>query len=287
MSDIDSLHKFSNSIMDEERPWMEHFKDLRKSAIKIAITIVAVLALCLVFSIHMIDFNGYNIPMLYLEPFNNIAIQLISAMQQDLLPENVSLIQIAPGQAFFAQIHIAVMIGIVFSMPVIVREIGTFVSSALYTKERKTIKHVALPAIALFASGCLFSYFVVVPYTLEFLYRFGEPMGIEAFLNITEFISFVMQFVIAFGLSYQLPVIMWASTKSGIVEPRFWRQNMRYALIAIIIFGAVITPDGSGVTMWFVAGPMIALYFLGMLIVEKKDTKETISTPQEEPTSIN
>jgi sec-independent protein translocase protein TatC len=199
----------------------------------------------------------------------------------------VSLIQIAPGQAFFAQIHIAVMIGVVFSMPVIVREIGTFVSSALYAKERKTIKNVALPAIALFASGCLFSYFVVVPYTLDFLYRFGEPMGIEAFLNITEFISFVMQFTIAFGLSYQLPIVMWASTKSGIVEPRFWRKNMRYAIIAIIIFGAAITPDGSGVTMWFVSGPMIALYFLGMLIVEKKITEKTMPTIQDEPTTIS
>ena len=96
-----------------------------------------------------------------------------------------------------------------------------------------------------------------------------------------------MQFTIAFGLSYQLPVVMWASTKSGIVEPRFWRQNMRYALVAIIIFGAAITPDGSGVTMWFVSGPMIALYFLGILFVEKKETKKNMPTLQDEPTTIS
>lgn len=287
MSDVDSLHKFSNSIIDEERPWMEHFKDLRNIVIKIAIALIAVIAICLVFSIHMVDLYGYNIPMLYLEPFNNISIQLISNMQQNLLPENVSLIQIAPGQAFFAQIHIAIMVGLVFTIPVIVRELSTFVSSALYTKERKTIKNVALPAVALFASGCLFSYFVVIPYILDFLYKFGEPMGLETFLNITEFISFVMQFIIAFGLSYQLPVIMWASTESGIVEPQFWRKNMRYALIAIIIFGAAITPDGSGVTMWFVAGPMLALYVLGMFFVERKDTKKDMSTLQDESPPIS
>lgn len=282
MSDVDSLHKFSNSTMDEERPWMEHFKDLRKIVIKIALAIIVVISICLVFSISIVDLNGYNIPILYPEPLNNISIQLISTMKQDLLPENVSLIQIAPGQAFFAQIHIAVMIGIVFAIPIIVRELGTFVSSALYAKERKTIKNVTLPAVVLFASGCLFSYFVVIPYILDFLYKFGEPMGIEAFLNITEFISFVMQFVIAFGLSYQLPVIMWASTKSEIVEPQFWRKNIRYAIIAIIIFGAAITPDGSGVTMWFVSGPMIALYLLGMFFVEKKVTKETMSISHDE-----
>ena len=60
-------------------------------------------------------------------------------------------------------------------------------------------------------------------------------------------------------------------------DAKFWRRNLRYAIIAIVIFGAVITPDGSGVTMWFIAGPMIALYLVGMLIVERKE-KETIKT---------
>ena len=54
-------------------------------------------------------------------------------------------------------------------------------------------------------------------------------------------------------------------------DSKFWRRNLRYAIVAIVIFGAVITPDGSGVTMWFIAGPMMALYLAGMLIVERKE----------------
>jgi len=57
------------------------------------------------------------------------------------------------------------------------------------------------------------------------------------------------------------------------VSPRFWRDNFRYAVIILAIFGAIITPDGSGVTMWFVAGPMLVLYVAGMLIVERRATK--------------
>jgi len=64
---------------------------------------------------------------------------------------------------------------------------------------------------------------------------------------------------------------------SGMTDSKFWRRNLRYAIVAIVIFGAVVTPDGSGVTMWFIAGPMIALYLAGMLIVERKE-KETVKT---------
>ena len=79
-----------------------------------------------------------------------------------------------------------------------------------------------------------------------------------------------MQLLIIFGLSYQFLIIMWATTVSGMVGHSFWRHNLRYAIIIITIFGAFITPDGSGVTMWFVAGPMLLLYVIGMLILERK-----------------
>ena len=88
-----------------------------------------------------------------------------------------------------------------------------------------------------------------------------------------DFITFVLQFILAFGLSFQLPLIMYALTASGLIDSKFWRNNIRYAIIGMVILGAAITPDGSGVTMWFVAGPMIALYLIGMAISEKQARK--------------
>jgi sec-independent protein translocase protein TatC len=194
----------------------------------------------------------------------------MTVMKEDLLPTNVELVQLAPGQAFFAAIYIAVLLGVIFGMPVIVKELTAFIFPGLHAREKEMVKKVTLPAVGLFAAGCLFSYFVVIPYILAFLYQFGEAVGVSTFLNITEFVSFVMQFLIAFGLSYQLPIIMWAVTASEMVEPKFWRDNIRYAIVIIAVLGAVITPDGSGVTMWFVAGPMIALYVVAMVYLEKK-----------------
>ena len=131
--------------------------------------------------------------------------------------------------------------------------------------------------IALFISGCVFAYTLVIPYILDFLYQYGESAGLVTFLNIMDFVSFILQFLLAFGISFQLPLIMYAISQSGITDSKFWRKNIRYAIVAIVIFGAIITPDGSGVTMWFIAGPMIGLYLAGMLIVERKE-RQTIKT---------
>lgn len=263
--------------MDRERPLMEHLQELRGRLFKIAIAVGIITVLSITFSIQMYDINGYQIPLPYPDPLNNVAIQLMTVMAKDLLPPNVSLVQLAPGQAFFAAIYISVLLGVIFGMPVIVKELTAFIFPGLQAREKEMVKKITLPAVALFAAGCLFSYFVVIPYILVFLYQFGESIGVATFLNITEFVSFVMQFLVAFGLSYQLPIIMWAVTLSGMVEPKFWRNNIRYAIVIIAVFGAVITPDGSGVTMWFVAGPMLALYLVAMILVEKK-LKETPTT---------
>jgi sec-independent protein translocase protein TatC len=256
--------------MDRERPLMEHLQELRGRLFKIAIVVGVITALSVMVTINMQDFNGYKVPIPNIDPFNNVSIQLMAKMKNELLPPNVELVQLAPGQAFFAQFYIALLLGIIIAMPVIVREMAGFVGPALHQNEKGMVKSVIIPAVGLFAAGIMFSYYVVIPYILNFLYVYGESIGVKTFLNITEFITFVMQLLVAFGISYELPVTMWAASKAGMVEPKFWRNNIRWAVILIAAFGAVITPDGSGVTMWFVAAPMIALYVIGMVIIEKK-----------------
>ena len=82
---------------------------------------------------------------------------------------------------------------------------------------------------------------------------------------------------LAFGISFQLPVIMYTLSLTGLIDNKFLLKNFRYALIFIIIFGAVITPDGSGLTMWFISIPMLLLYSLGILIIKIKIPKEDTS----------
>ena len=251
-----------------------HFEELRKRLIRIVIVIAGVSAFLLMFHAEPIQINQITLYYPTLEPVHNMAAQITNHMRIDLVPEGVQLIQTAPGQAFFAQMYVAVLVGIAVGMPVIIKELVGFIKPALKENEINASRNISLPALGLFVAGCVFSYNFVIPYMLEFLYRYGEGAGLVTFLNVMEFVTFVLQFLLAFGFSFQLPLAMYAIAASGIVDAGFWRKNIRYAIIVMIFFGAIITPDGTGVTMAFVAGPMIALYVVGMIIIERKYRKK-------------
>ena len=250
-----------------------HLDELRKRVLRIVIVIGIITVFLLSFHAEPFELEGVTIYYPIPEPLDNIAAQITNHMRDNLVPEDVQLIQTAPGQAFFAQVYIAALVGMVAGMPIMIKELVGFIKPALKENEINVSRSISIPALGLFAAGCIFSYNLVIPYILEFLYRYGESAGLVTFLNVMDFVSFVLQFLLAFGFSFQLPLIMYAVTGSGIVDSHFWRKNVRYAIIIIVIFGAVITPDGTGVTMWFVSGPMIALYFAGMGIIERKERK--------------
>ncbi len=252
----------------------QHLEELRKRLLRIVLVIGIITAFILFFHAEPIQVGEITLYYPTPEPLNNIAAQITNHMKFNLVPEDVQLIQTAPGQAFFAQIYIAALVGVVAGMPIIIRELVGFIKPALKENEINVSRSISLPALGLFIAGCIFSYNFVIPYILEFLYRYGESAGLVTFLNIMDFVTFVLQFLLAFGFSFQLPLVMYAISVSGMVDSDFWRKNIRYAIVAIVIFGAVITPDGSGVTMWFIAIPMIILYVAGMIVIERKERKK-------------
>jgi len=251
-----------------------HLEELRKRLLRIVLVIGIITAVILFFHAEPIQVGQITLYYPIPEPLDNIAAQITNHMKHNLVPEDVQLIQTAPGQAFFAQIYIAALVGVVVGMPIIIRELVGFIKPALKENEINVSRNISIPALGLFITGCIFSYNFVIPYILEFLYKYGESAGLVTFLNIMDFVTFVLQFLLAFGFSFQLPLVMYAISASGMVDSDFWRKNIRYAIVAIVIFGAVITPDGSGVTMWFIAIPMIILYVAGMIVIERKERKK-------------
>jgi len=252
----------------------KHFEELRKRLLKIVLVLGIITVFILTFHFEPIQVGGITLYYPTPEPLNNIAAQVTHHMKMNLVPENVQLIQTAPGQAFFAQVYIAVLVGVVIGMPIIIKELVGFIKPALKENEINVSRSISLPALGLFIAGCVFSYNFVIPYILEFLYRYGESAGLVTFLNIMDFVTFILQFLLAFGFSFQLPLVMYAISASGAVDADFWRKNIRYAIVAFVIFGAVITPDGSGVTMWFIAIPMMALYVTGLVFIERNERKK-------------
>jgi sec-independent protein translocase protein TatC len=263
----------------------EHIDELRSRMLRIIISVMIITIFSMSFGIKAFilyypivennsnnNSNSIQLFYPYPDPFNNVAIQVTSFMEKTLLPQEVKLIQTAPGQAFFAQVYVSLLIGIIGSIPIITKEIFGFISPAIGNQTKKFgIINVFLPIISLFITGIVFSYIVVIPFTLNFLYKYGQAIGVATFLNINDFISFVLQFFLGFGIAFELPIVMYAIALTDIIDTRFWRNNFRYAALILVIFGAIITPDGSGITMWFVAGPMITLYLIGMMAIERRD----------------
>ncbi|MFI5423397.1 MAG: twin-arginine translocase subunit TatC [Nitrososphaeraceae archaeon] len=277
-----------------ELPITGHIDELRRRGIRTLLVLTIITIICLSFglksftvvlslppAISFLNFTSdsrssdssivFRFYYPYPNPFENIAVQLTLLLKDTLLPPEVKFIQTAPGQAFFAQIHISLLLSIICSIPIIAREVFAFIYPALSTKTTTAIYKITLPILLLFIMGIVFSYLLVIPFTLSFLYKYGESLGAETFVTVSDFMTFVLQFMLGFGLAFQLPVIMFGLSLTGLVDSTFWSKNLRYAIVIIAIFGALITPDGSGITMWFVSIPMIVLYVLGIMIIRRAE----------------
>lgn len=256
-------------MMPGDMLFIDHLKELRNRFLRIIVITIAIMMVCTVFGLHPVTINNYSFYFLVPTVYNNIASQVTLFLSENLVPPQVDLIQTAPGQALFAQIYVAILISISCSVPIIVREVLAFISPAIsITSKRKVVTTIVLPTAALFFAGILFSFYFTIPIILTFLYQYGQSIGVITFLNISDFVNFVLQFFIAFGISFQLPLIMFFLSFGSIVGEKFWIRNFKFALLIIIVFGAIITPDGSGITMWFISVPMMILYLIGVLLVK-------------------
>ena len=254
--------------------FMDHVKELRNRFLRILVITIAIMIICTVFGIQLVTVNNYSFYFLVPTVYNNIASQVTIFLSNNLIPHGVDLIQTAPGQALYAQIYVAILISVSCSIPLIVREVFGFVSPAMSFKSREKAFFIyLLPTSILFISGMAFSFYLAIPITLTFLYEYGQTIGVLTFLNISDFINFVLQFFIAFGISFQLPLVMFILTASGLISLQFWIKNLKYALLIMIVFGAIITPDGSGITMWCITIPMLVLYLIGIAIITLKEKR--------------
>ena len=172
--------------MSELNELYVHLNELRTRVLRILIVVGVIAVFLMTFHLESMIYNDITLYYPVPEPLDNIAAQLTDYFRINLVPDGVQLIQTAPGQAFFSQVYIAALIGLVAGTPIIVREIIGFLKPALKENEVNVSRTITVPIIGLFTSGCLFAYFVVIPFMLEFLYKYGASAGLVTFLNIID-----------------------------------------------------------------------------------------------------
>lgn len=241
--------------------------EARRRLVRIALVLAPIFGFLITFELRPISvpLGPITIPFAYPYPslFYNVTAQVFGVLRNWELPANVTLLNLGVGDSVIAQVELAALLTVIFGMPWIVHETAAFLVPALRKNERGLIRQIGVPASALFAIGTILGFVYLTPLTLRLLFLYVAAMGAAPVLGIESFIEFTLLYSMAFGIAFELPVFIYGLTRLGVVPAASWRKHWRGAILGSLVFGMLVTPDNSGITMLLIALPMIGLYFGG------------------------
>lgn len=238
---------------DEKIPFTAHLEELRKRLIYCFIAIGIGFAISYGFKEKL---------------FHLLTEPLISVMQTDS-----KLIFTGLPEAFFTYLKAALLSGIIAASPIIIYQFWMFVAPGLYKSERRILIPIVFLSTVFFVCGALFGYFIVFPIGFKFFLSFATE-NIQPFPSMKEYLNFASKLLLAFGLAFELPIVITFLAKLGIVTVDFLKKNRKYALLLFFVASAILTPPDV-VSQIMMAFPLMALYELSIIgaIIFGKKTK--------------
>src|SRR5437762_3875311 len=238
---LKNIFKFRDSPESEtSKPFLEHLEDLRWTIVKMAITLAVAMIVCFA--------------------FRSVLVRVMQAPLHDIDQRIGALRALGITDSIVISFHLAFYAGIVLSFPLLLYFAAEFVLPALTAVEKRFL----LPAIgvsfALFLFGVLVSYFWLLPKTILFFFRDTESLGWAPAWTVQQYYSFVTRFTIGFGLAFELPVVVLALVRFGLITYRFMARTRPYAVVLIFILATIITPTPDILTLVAMALPMCLLY---------------------------
>ncbi len=182
---------------------------------------------------------------------------------QAMLPPGGTLVYTDPAEAFMLNIKIALIAGLIIASPAVFAQLWLFIAPGLYSHEKKwAIPFIVLSSIG-FVGGAAFSHYVVFPLTWRFFASFTSDI-LTFMPRVEPAFSVYLRMVLAFGVVFQMPTLVLFLARMGMLTARFMIKNFKYAVLLIIIISAVITPDGGGVSLVAMSGPLVVLYIFSI-----------------------
>lgn len=205
--------------------------------------------------------------------FSEQLFDLIRLPAQKFLPTG-GLVFTHPADKFIAHLKIAIFAGVALSCPVWLYQLWAFIAPGLYQKEKRYAGLFILSGTILFTAGLLFCYFLVLPPAFEFFFNFGGSVD-KPMITISEYLSFVVQMSVMFGVSFQLPLILILLGMLGIVTADFLRKKRRISYFVLGIASAVLTPTPDAISMFMMLIPMVILFEIAIFFVARFEVKRS------------
>ena len=235
-----------------EMSFFEHLEELRWRIVKMMAGIVLGGIICWIF----IDFLVSTV---LLSPVVRLNASLAPG-QQPLHLQNLK-----PFGQLFLYMEVALVGGVLLSLPNVLYQVWAFIAPGLMPNERKYVRSIVFFSSFCFLAGTAFAYFVMLPAALQFFAGFGTPT-IENNIAINEYMSFVISVLLAAGVVFELPMVSWFLSKIGILRPEFMRKYRRHSIVVIFILAAFLTPGTDPVSQILLAVPLLFLYEFSILV---------------------
>ena len=225
--------------------FLDHLDELRKRLVRTVLGILAGFLIAFGFIKYIFEF--------------------IMVPLQQVLPEGGKLIYTEPGEAFFLYMKIAALAGLVLATPYTLTQVWLFISPGLFHHEKRFAIPFVVFSTMFFIVGALFSHYAVFPLAWKFFAGFSTDY-MEFLPKIGPVFSLYVKMLLAMGIVFQLPTLIFFLARLGLVTPKFLIKNTKYAILIIFIIAAILTPSADPVTQTAMAVPMIMLYGLSILI---------------------
>jgi sec-independent protein translocase protein TatC len=261
MARLEKIFKFREGEENPEavKPFLDHLEDLRWMLVKVAATLVAGMALAFAFRGPLVEV--VQAPLHHVDPMAVARLQVLSVTDPLIIIFEVS---------FYA--------GIVITFPILLFYVAQFVLPALTLHERKIVVPAILVSFGLFAVGVLFCYYCVLPQTLRFFFGFAKSLQWAPTWQVREYFGFVTQITLAFGLAFELPVVVLLLVYLRVLTSGFLRRTRPFAIVIILCLAVVIAPTPDVVTFLSLGLPMCLLYeaciWLGWFVERSRLKKE-------------
>ena len=225
---------------ETSKPFLEHLEDLRWTIVKMAIVLIVAMFLCFAFRQRLV--------LVLQRPLSEVGGQ-IGALRALGITDSITI-----------SFHLAFYAGIVISFPLLLYFLAQFVLPALTAVEKRFLFPAIVVSFGLFLTGVATCYLWLLPKTILFFFHDTQSLGWTPMWTVQQYYSFVTRFVLGFGLAFELPVVVLALVKFGLVTYQFMARTRPYAIVLIFILATIITPTPDVLTLIAMSLPMIVLY---------------------------